>query len=69
MKVEPGEHGGELVGHVSADGHERGGAEAELTRVAGEEVEADGGKRQDEEGDEDRLEHVLVRDVRNHDAA
>ena len=44
----------EVVRREGADRHERRGAERELARVAGEDVEAERREREDQERDQDR---------------
>ena len=49
---------GEIVGGESADRHERRAAQRDLAGIAGQEIEAERGKAQGEERDEDRLEEI-----------
>ncbi len=58
--VELRERRHQLVGGVGPDGHEPAGAERQLSGVAGEQVEADRGEREDDRRDQDRLQPVLV---------
>ena len=57
----------EVVGGVRADRHERAGAERDLAAVADQDVEAEGGEREDQERDQDRAQQVLVGDQRHGD--
>ena len=57
----------EVVGRVGADGHEGAGAERDLAAVADQDVEPEGGEREDQERDQDRPERVLVGDERHGD--
>ncbi len=52
--------GAELVGAIGADRHEGAAAERKLAAIAGEDVEADGSERQDQERDEDRANEILA---------
>ncbi len=57
----------EVVGSERADRHEGRGAERELACIAGEDVEAERGEREDQERGQDRLEPVLGGNSRDHD--
>src|SRR5207248_8955436 len=50
-----------------ADRHERRGAERKLSRVTGEQIEAERGERKNQERNRDRGEPVLIRGERNDD--
>ena len=50
----------QLVAGIGAHAHEGAGAEREQARIAGEDVEADGGEREDQERDHHRLEQEAV---------
>ena len=52
--------GAELVGAVGADRHERAAAERELAAIAGEDVQADRGERQDQERNEDGAQQIFA---------
>ena len=58
-----------VVGRVSADRHERAGAERSLAGVAHEQVEADAGERHDQKWDEHRIEPVLAGEQRQEPSA
>src|SRR6185369_589353 len=57
----------EVVRRERPESHERGRAQRELTRVAGENVEADGGERKNQERNQDAGDDVRGRDKRNDD--
>ena len=57
----------EVVGRVGADRHEGAGAERDLAAVADQDVQADGGERQDQERDQDRAEQVFAAQQRHDD--
>ena len=61
--LRPGKRGGELERGVGAHRHEAAGAERELPRVAGQQVEPEGGQRVDQERDQHRLQPVLAGDA------
>ena len=50
----------EIVGRVSADSHERSGAQRDLPAIANQDIDPDGSQRKNQEGDENGAEHVLV---------
>src|SRR5205823_2904088 len=57
----------EVVRGKRADRHERRGAERKLSRVTGEQIEAERGERKNQERNQDRGEPVLIRGERNDD--
>src|SRR3712207_1521155 len=54
------EGGREFVAGIRADPHEAARAERQEARIAGEEIEADGDEREDQERDEDGLKQEIV---------
>ena len=60
MMFTPGKRRHQLVAGIGPDAHEGAGAEREQARIAGEDVEADGGEREDQERDHHRLEQEAV---------
>ena len=54
----------QVVGRIGPDRHERGVAQRNLAAITDQEVEPDGGQRDDEEGDQDGAEHIVRRHIR-----
>ena len=50
----------EFVGAIGADRHEGAAAKRKLAAIAGEDIEADGRERQDEERNEDGAQEILA---------
>ena len=61
------QQGGELVAGVGTRPHEGAGAEREEAGVAGQQVEADGGERPDQERDHDRVGQEVAAEERDGD--
>ena len=66
MMLVSGRRSAEIVGGVGADRHETAGPERHLPAIAGQDVEPDGGDRQDQDRDQHLGVEILPGEQRHH---